>query len=168
MNLIYKNKTQQYKYKQEDKIMKTPKCSTRKILKKISLSILAIIISTGMFAQKSLNTFDLKQYASDLFQTTAEIITEMNKVKEKRAFYEEEIRMEEWMINLEQWAEKTDSFGNSGNKENKIGEVILEERFELENWMMDLKEWKCPEKEIFTEEEMDLEQWMYNLKCFMD
>lgn len=148
--------------------MKTQNCFTGKILRRISLSILAIMISTGMFAQKSLNSVEFKQYASELFQSTGEITFAINSVKEKRAFYEEDVLLEKWMIDLGHWVEKMDSFASSETEEINNEELIIEEKLELENWMADLKEWKCPEKEIFTEEEMYLELWMYNLKCFMD
>lgn len=147
--------------------MKTLKCNTGKILRKTSIAILGIIISAGMFAQKSHNSFEVKQYASDLFRSTGEIISATNSVREKKAFYEEEILLEEWMGTLEHWVEKMDTFSNAGAEENKNEEVIQEE-FELENWMMDLKEWTCPEEDVFTEEEIELEPWMYDLRYFME
>lgn len=148
--------------------MKTQKCTPGKIWRKTSLFILAIMMSAGLFAQRSFNSVELKQYASELFQSTGEITSAINSVKEKRAFYEEDILLEEWMIDLGHWVEKMDTFAGSETEEVKNEELIIEENLELENWMIDLKEWKCPEKEVFYEEEMELEPWMCNSKSFME
>lgn len=135
--------------------MKTMKLNTSKILRKTSLMICASMLFAGLFAQKSLNSFELKQYTSDLFKSSAEIISAMNSTKEKKAFYEEEILLEEWMLNLEHWVEKMDSSTNRAVDINT--EVIIEEELELESWMTD---YKWIQTGYFYEEELTLENWM--------
>ena len=143
--------------------MKTQKCTTGKILERTSLFILAITLSAGLFAQKSLDSFELKQYAPDFHAGNDEIIAALKSVKDDRGiYYEEELTLEEWISCLEQWAEKMNSLLDDG------AEGIEEENLKLESWMIDLKEWKCPAIEEITEEEMQLEPWMYDMNCFME
>lgn len=120
-------------------------------------------MSSGIYAQKSLNSFDIKKYTSDLFQSTNEIIFAINSSKEQKAFYEEDILLEEWMIDLELWADKMDSSLNEASKETNApaikedSEFILENELELEDWML-YYEWI--HTEIFQEEELTMEDWM--------
>jgi hypothetical protein len=128
------------------------------------LAFSAIMMSTGVFAQKSLKTFDIKDLTASLFSTTEEIVTAMKESKEKKAFYEDDILLEEWMTDLDYWAKSMDSSSIEKGKSAKPmipGEEteIIEESLEIEEWMLD---YNWIEKEDFEEEELKLEDWMQN------
>ncbi len=143
--------------------MKTLNLNTGKILSKTVLLITAIMISSGIYAQKSLNSFHLNKYTAELFQSTNEIISALNSSKEQKAFYEEDILLEEWMIDLESWANQMDSSknqspaNNNTQEVNEENEVILENELELEDWMLHI-DWI--QLEYFEEEELTMETWM--------
>ena len=142
--------------------MKTQNLNTGKILSRTVLIITAIMISSGIYAQKSLNSFYLNKYTAELFQSTNEIISALNSSKEQKAFYEEDILLEEWMIDLESWANKMDSSKNQAPANNTRGvneenEVLLENELELEDWMLN-SDWI--QVEFVEEEDLTLEAWM--------
>lgn len=143
--------------------MKTLNLNTGKTLSRTVLIITAIMISSGIYAQKSLNSFYLNKYTAELFQSTNEIISALNSSKEQKAFYEEDILLEEWMIDLESWANKMDSSrnqapANNNNRGiNEENEVLLENELELEDWMLHA-DWI--QIEYVEEEELTLEAWM--------
>ncbi|MFW5645027.1 MAG: hypothetical protein ACOCZL_03870 [Bacteroidota bacterium] len=143
--------------------MKTLILNTGKIVNRTILMAAAILLSSGIYAQKSFSSFDLKNYSSELFRSTNQIISALNTAKEQKAFYEEEILLEEWMIDLETWMKKIDTSTNKIIKEENTlnaeekNEVIRENELELENWMLNY-DWI--EKEYFQEEELAMEDWM--------
>ena len=86
----------------------------------------------------------------------------MTATKEIKAFYEEEILLEEWMTDLEFWARSMDSsavdeFKSSKVKTPEAEEEIIEQDLEIEEWMLNFN-WI--NKELFEEEELKFENWM--------
>lgn len=149
------------------KKLRTMKAIRNKIsrITKISiLSLATILISSGMNGQKSLKSFELNDLTGNLFSTTEEIITAMKEVKEKKAFYEEDILLEEWMADLDYWAKSHDSASSANEVTSGSGNLgteseIMEENLELEDWMLN---YNWIEHENFDEQELKLEGWMKN------
>jgi hypothetical protein len=149
--------------------MKTKKIYNQRSLKGILTVIAIALFSFSANAQQSLKSFEMRQYTSSLFNSSTEIMTAMNAAKEKKAFYEKEIHLEEWMMDLENWIENVDSsVMNSGElemapaSELEEGE-IMETELEMESWMFSAN-WI--EKDIFVEEELVLEEWMKHPKMW--
>lgn len=142
--------------------MKALKKNINRITKISFLVLAAMLISLGVNGQKSLKAFELKDLSASIFSTTEEIITAMKESKERKAFYEEEILLEEWMTDLDYWAKSMDS-ASIANKKSMKSETskeeaeILDESLEIEEWMLN---YNWIEKENFDEEELKLEDWM--------
>ncbi len=141
--------------------MKTQNLNTGTITGRMIIILIALMISPGVFAQNSLKSFNSKNYTENIFGSKNQIINALNSSGEKKAFYEEEIQLEEWMINLEKWAERIDSISPSTHKTTKRieekNDLLLEEDMEIEHWMID---YKWFQQESFTENELILEEWM--------
>lgn len=145
--------------------MKTQLLKTQNIIKGLLLVTSAILLSHGVQAQKSIMTYEIKERTANLFKSSDEILAAMKSVKVKKAFYEEEIVLEQWMTNLSYWAKNLDSSTVEKNTkelesiktEFEVETEVIEESLELEDWMLNF-DWI--EKENFKEEELKFEEWM--------
>ncbi len=146
--------------------MKTQFLNTKSLLKGLVLVIAILFINQGMQAQKSIKSYEVKEFTSNFFKNSDEILVAINSVKNTKAFYEEEIVLEKWMTDLDFWAESLDSSAvkketekaeKTNVKFKAEAEVIIEENLELEDWMLNY-EWI--DNENFEEEELQFEDWM--------
>jgi hypothetical protein len=69
--------------------------------------------------------------------------------------FETEQAVEDWMLNLSDWAKKVDTFASKDSFE-------TETELEIEDWMID------PDHEIWdcNEEEQEIEEWMCNVNHY--
>jgi len=147
--------------------MKAQRLNINRILKGTVLIISALMISAGAFAQKSVNKYDIKELSTDIFKSKDEINLAFNSVKEKKAFYEEEITFEEWMIDLKSWVKSLDSSATIKNNKPvsrlmmESESEFIEENLEFEDWMLEAN-WI--EHEEINENELKLEDWMKSPK----
>lgn len=136
---------------------------------KLSLVIVAILFSSSLFAQKSFNSFDLKNSTNELFKKSSEEIADAFFSK-KEDIKEEEVSFEEWMIDLENFSKGLDSSALSKEslKETMSAEEmeemeILNEEVELEVWMTEL-DWNYMSTDFLNEAVIEIEDWMTDLK----
>jgi len=149
--------------------MKTQFVNIKKLLKGFILVSATLFLSQGLQAQKSIKSYEFKELTTNLFKSSDEILAAMKSVKFKKAFYEEEIVLEQWMTDLNYWAKNLDSSAVIGdnkepvkiNVESELETEVLEESLELEDWMLNY-EWI--EKENIMEEELKFEDWMQSPK----
>ena len=158
-----------YTYQQRKiKTMKA-KADQLKITVKVALLAIAIFFSVGIFAQSSVGNYDIKSLSANLIKSSDDIISAYKNSVETDFFYEDQINLEEWMINLEAFAEGTSSSSNEVSEhslsELDLNDVFTEEELIFEDWMInadwgsksDLSSDEC---DYFYEEALQLEEWM--------
>ncbi len=131
--------------------MKT-KTNQQEITAKLSLLIVAMFFSLGIFAQNSVASYQIKSLSDNLIKSSDEIIRSLKVSNETDIFYEDQINLEEWMIDLEK-------FGK--NSKSSITEEVefVEEELDLEEWMIDT-DWIKKECDYFYEAPLQFEEWM--------
>lgn len=147
--------------------MKTITLINGNLAKRISIVVIALLIGSGLFAQKSVGNIDFQQLTANLIDGTEDIIAAFSYSNEE-VMIEEEVQFENWMINLEKWANKMDTVSKSEMLEDlKSTEAeFTEEQVEFESWMFEsdwLKENNHHHSETsksVNKEEIQLESWM--------
>ena len=133
----------QYVFQQQKiKTMKT-KTNQQGITAKLSLLIVAMFFSLGIFAQNSVASYQIKSLSDNLIISSDEIISSLKVSIETDFFYEDQINLEEWMIDLEKFADNSKS---SLVEEDEF----TEEELNLEEWMIDT-DWINKECDYFYE-----------------
>ncbi len=154
--------------KKNNKAMKTSTVNIRIFAKKCSITLIALSISAGLFSQKSVLKYEIQQFTNNVFSSTEEILSAFSFSYEE-TMIEEDVRFEDWMMDLEKWATKMDSMTKKDEKETLNSKEVefTEDQIDFESWMFDsnwLNESKhfnhSEKKEINTESELQLEAWM--------
>ncbi len=123
---------------------------------KIALFFVAIFCSSGIFAQKSINHFEMKNVSNALLRSSYDIISEIKTSFESDFFFEPQISLEEWMIDLNIFAGNSNETSNTESiEDNQFSEPIQE----LDDWMMDF-DWNYINNDHFHEEKLIMEEWM--------
>lgn len=136
-------------------IMKTTKILLQPTIK-IVLLIAALLFSSGIFAQKSFNQFEMKNVSSQLIRSSSDIIAEITSSFRTDVFIEEQIMLEDWMVDLNIFA--TNNKRKNITVDSETGN-FEETKLELEGWMMDIN-WDYINNEHFKEDTLKLEKWM--------
>ena len=131
--------------------MKT-KTNQQGITAKLSLLIVAMFFSLGIFAQNSVASYQIKSLSDNLIISSDEIISSLKVSIETDFFYEDQINLEEWMIDLEKFADNSKS---SLVEEDEF----TEEELNLEEWMIDT-DWINSDCDYFYEAPLQFEDWM--------
>lgn len=131
--------------------MKT-KTNQNRITARVTLLIVAIFFSLGIFAQKSITNYQIKSLSENLVLNSDEIINSLKVSTETDFFYEDQINLEDWMIDLEKFAKNSKS-------STIIEDKFTEEELCLEEWMIDT-DWLNKECDYFYEAPLQFEDWM--------
>lgn len=118
--------------------------------------LIAILFSSGIFAQKSITHYDMKNISNELLRSSYDIIAEIKSSFESDFFFEPQINLEEWMIDLNIFAGKTEEKSIIECEESI---EFYEPQLEIENWMMD-SDWNYINEDYFIEDILKLEEWM--------
>lgn len=144
--------------------METSKNIIRKISSAFALVLVSIILSSGLSAQKSLNSMYLANNTNNFLKKSKEEI-EKAFYSSSESFYEQELRLEEWMIYLDKFSHMFDSSEQNVEKyASLINEDVTdfdESELQLEEWMTEY-DWNFKSADFFTEEELVMEEWMVN------
>lgn len=141
-----------YAYQQQqNKTMKT-KTNHKRITARVALLIVAIFFSLGIFAQKSITNYQIKSLNENLLLSSDEIISSLRVSIETDFFYEDQINLEDWMIDLEK-------FAKNSKPSTIVEDEFIEEELELEEWMIDT-DWLKKDCDYFYEAPLQFEDWM--------
>ena len=119
---------------------------------KAMLLITAMFFSLGIFAQNSLGNYEIKSLSDNLISSSEEVISSLIISIETDFFYEDQINLEEWMIDL-------DKFSNNNASSIAENNIFIEEEQLLEDWMISTN-WLNLGYEVFYEAPLQLEEWM--------
>lgn len=131
--------------------MKTTTETTGDLKTLAIMLILSVLLNGGLFAQKSLNNYDLERYSTDLFKNSKKEIVKayLSIFPSEITFYEETMNYEDWMFQASEWIE------HSANT--SMNEMFVESEMTFEDWMLE-PNWGIEEK--FVEKELQFESWM--------
>ena len=125
------------------------------------LMIVAGLISMNLSAQKSINTHELQKFSNTLFRSTEQIVAAFTRSTAKSEVFDEDIRLEDWMMDLNQWAVSMDNKVPAVKSIKTEGEEHLEEDLDFEEWMFKT-DWLEEKDTISSDPEMEMEGWMMN------
>jgi len=123
---------------------------------KIALILVALLFSSGIFAQKSFKQFEIKNVSDKLIRSSSDIIADITSTFRTDVFIEKQISLEDWMMDLEEFATDYESISTNENSESLYFE---EPKMEMEDWMME-PDWDYIKDDNFKEAVLTLENWM--------
>ena len=127
-----------------------------RIKARAAILLVALLISSGLFAQKSLNYFEVKNVSNEILRSSYDILAEIKSAFETDFFFEEPIKLEEWMLDLNLFAK--DSKDECTSVENNMI-TNFEDSQDIEDLMMET-DWNYILNENFKDEVLKLEKWM--------
>ena len=114
--------------------------------KGMAILLAGILLSTGLFAQKT----ELKTLPVSFLRTTDQIVYAMLGVSEANVFIEEKVELEDWMTDLNKWAEAVELTEET---------EFSEDNMQLEDWMT-RTDWIQEEKQMPMDDTLQMESWM--------
>jgi len=139
------------------------KTDQRTITLKVAFLSIAIFFSIGIFAQNSIGNYDIKSLSANLIKSSDNILSAYKNSVATDFFYEDQINLEEWMINLEEFATGISSslieISEPTLSEADLNLIFTEEELILEDWMI-CSDWDSNDGDYFYEEALQMEKWM--------
>ena len=131
---------------------------TTRTIKRGILALAMVALTIPAFSQKSFNQFDFKKVTDNILKSTEDIRNAITESFAGDYFYEAQISLEDWMLDLKKFNNRIDSL--SEYKSSMTEEIeFIDSEIELESWMME-GDWSISYDLRLDEPEMEVEAWM--------
>ncbi len=147
--------------------MKTTTHNNGRRLQGMVLIVVAGLIPLNLFAQKSINNYEIQKFTDNLFRSTEDIISAFTRTNSAEMNFDEDVELEDWMMDLDQWRISLDS--GSVVKEDDVPEPVkitdepgisqpaVDDLFE--DWMF-RTDWLKAQGPSAMDDELEFEPWM--------